>query len=141
MTAAQVIRSRLAALAAVTALVGDRIYVSKLPADVTVPAIRVVEIDTLQAAHLRGVDGWQRSRVQVDCIAQEASDVDAYSVAHALDRAVWGSGDGTALGGWQSSTVQAVLPADVRDVYDPPPLSQYRVVRDVWVTWLAEGDE
>jgi hypothetical protein len=140
MTAAGLVRTRLAALSAVTALVGDRMFVTKFPADVVLPAIRVVDIDTTQGAHLRGLDGWMRSRVQVDCVAQDASDVDAYSAAHALDRAVWGPGDGTALGGWQASTVQAILPADVRDVYDPPPLAQYRVVRDVWVVWF-EGDE
>jgi hypothetical protein len=141
MTAAALVRSRLAALAAVTAIVGDRIFLATLPADVIMPAIRVVDIDTTQAAHLRGLDGHRRSRVQIDCVAQEASGVDAYSAAHALDRAAWGAGDGTALGGWQGSSVLAVLPADVRDVYDPAPLRQYRVVRDVWVTWLAEGDE
>jgi hypothetical protein len=140
MTAAGVVRSRLAALSGVTALVADRIFITKLPADVALPAIRVVEIDTTQAAHLRGLDGWQRSRVQIDCVAQDASGVDAYSVAHALDRAVWGPGDGTALGGWQGPGAQSVLPAGVLDFYDPEPLARYRVVRDVWVVWLDEGD-
>jgi hypothetical protein len=142
MTVEDAIIARLESLPAVTALVGSRIYVGKLPQRAVFPAIRVQAISTIQSTHLRGAGATQRSRVQVDAIAWEGSSPDPVTVARSIDQAAHGLGDGSALCGWTGSvgspafTVVAVFPFGTHEAYDAEnDLRQYRVIRDYYVWW------
>lgn len=137
MTAAEAIRERLLAISAVTELVGTRVFLLMLPQKGTLPAVRVQGISEAEPMHLRGSVRVLRSRVQVDSVVNESSGLAA---ALALDAAVHGAGDGTALCGWTGSVgsspatdVLAVLPIDRRDAYDGGELRQVKVMRDYWV--------
>jgi Protein of unknown function (DUF3168) len=102
-TPEEVVRARIVALPAVTALVGARVYLDKIPQHPTYPLIRVVEIDDPYAYHIRGPLNHGRARVQVDLLANEASGVDPYAALVALEEAVRGDGLGpsaSGLSGW-----------------------------------------
>lgn len=138
MTVAQAVRTRLLACSAVTTLVGQRVYKDILPEQATLPAVRVQRISQVEDEHLRGVGGMNTSRVQIDSIAATKAD------AEALDAAVAGDGrgdDATGVLGWFGSfgspafEVDAILPIDVRDTYEPDEHRQFRVMRDVRVFW------
>jgi hypothetical protein len=137
-TVAEAVIARLAAIAAVTALVpASRIYQLILQQRTTLPAIRVQRIDTIEFAHLRGTAAHFRSRVQVDAVVDASVGIAA---AQAIDAAAHGAGDGTALAGWKGAigsppfAISAILPLDVRDFYSPDELRQIGVSRDydVW---------
>lgn len=133
MTVVEAVRDRLLAISALTAIVGQRVYSHLFPENAVAKSVRVQRIGTIEDAHLRGASGVARARVQVDSIANSLAD------AYAIDEAVHGHGDGSALGYWKGDigspafSVLAVLPADVRDVYEPPPVEKYRVMRDYFV--------
>lgn len=69
----------------VAALVGSRVYQLRLPQGATLPAVRLLIVDELVPAHLRGVDALKPARVQVDCYGAEAA---GYMPVDALARAV-----------------------------------------------------
>ena len=73
MTVEEVVRDRLVNTAAVTALVSTRIYMLKVPQNVTFPVVRIQEIDEPSDYHLRGEQDLTRARVQVDCYVSEAA--------------------------------------------------------------------
>lgn len=137
MSAALGVIGRLEAIAAVTALVSTRIYQGLFPQNPTFPAIRVQRIGENEFMHMRGTVGLFRARVQVDSVSNAA---DAAGVAQAIDAAVRGDGATTGIIGWRGTVagveVESILPADVREDYDPEELRQYRVSRDVFVTWV-----
>lgn len=139
-SAAYAVVKRLEAIAAVTAIVGARIYQMKLPQKPTLPAIRVQRIGTDETMHLRGVTKLKRARVQVDSISAEGVVADPVAQATALDAAVHGN-DGTALGGWKGTAggikVVAVVPAGLREGYDAVELRQFKVMRD-YMVWFEE---
>lgn len=73
MSPEQAIVARLLATSAVTALVGQRVWLLKLPQKPTLPAIRVQLIDNPQGKHLRGPNRSTAARVQVDCYQAEGA--------------------------------------------------------------------
>lgn len=102
MTPELAVASRLVALSPVTAIVGPRVYMLKLPQRPTLPAVRVQRISGLRGQHLRGPDGWTRTRVQVDSYVSESA-ADAYATVTALADAIRGDGLGpsaSGLWGW-----------------------------------------
>ena len=137
MSAVAGVIGRLESLVAVTGLVGTRIYQGILPEHPTFPAIRVQRIGENEAMHMRGTSGVFRTRVQVDSISNAA---DAVGVAQAVDAVVRGNGATTGLIGWRGTAagvvIHSILPADMRESYDPEDRRQYRVMRDVFVTWV-----
>lgn len=103
MTVEEAVRTRVAALAAVTAIVGARVYLDALPQSPVYPAVRVQMIDDGASFHLRGPVGTKAARVQVDAYAREASGADPYAQAALLASAIEGDGQGpaaTGLSGW-----------------------------------------
>jgi len=130
--------ARLEAVAAVTALVGTRIYQGVLPQGGPFPAIRVQRISEVQPMQLRGAIGIFSARVQVDSVSDAGN---AISVATALDRAIYGTGAGSGLVGFKGAAggyvIEGVFPGGVREGYDALELKQYRVMRDVMVWWKA----
>lgn len=80
---------------AVTALVpAARIYQLKLPQTPTLPAIRVQLIANPKTYHLRGPQGLERARVQIDVYVSETMPPDPYGkageIADAIDGAMGG---------------------------------------------------
>ena len=125
------LRDRLLSIAAVTDLVGTRIYTLEFPQSLTAPALRLVEIDRLSPMQLRGDVAIRRSRVQIDAVESDAHG-DAYATAHALAAAVRGdleTGAPSGLVGLRGTlsglTVTGILAADQRESYD----AEARVVR------------
>jgi hypothetical protein len=132
-TVDQAVRERLLSLTPVTALVATRVYCVILPQGSNLPAIRIQRIGQIEPMHLRGPVGVYRSRVQVDSVGVSKASCDA------VDLAVQGDG----LGGYASGLmgfkgtvgsppffIHAVLPLDVRDLYDAEELRQFKVSRD-----------
>jgi hypothetical protein len=133
------IRTRLLAQSALTALVGTRVYALVIPQQPTLPAIRLQQIGRDEPMHLRGPVTVFRARLQVDAIAYSKETADA------VDAAIDGDGlgpDATGLKGWTGEigsppfAVKAILPADVREMYHPEELKQYRISRDYFV-WFS----
>lgn len=136
MTAAELVRTRLLVVSAVTAIVSSRIYVFALPPNYTAasgPAVRVQRISETEVTHMRGTSGMRMARVQVDAVAS------TLATAYALDEAIHGPGDGTALAGFEGDvggqSVVAALPDAVRELFDPEETQLYRVMRDYFVTY------
>lgn len=67
-----VVIERLGAVSAVSTLVGARIYKRKLPQRPTLPALVVQLISGPRQHHLRGHDGAERTRVQVDAYVSDS---------------------------------------------------------------------
>ena len=128
---------RLEAISAVTTLVSTRIYQGLFPENPTFPAIRVQRISENEFMHARGTAGLFRTRVQIDSVSNAA---DAVGVAQSVDAVVRGDGATTGLIGWRGTVagveIESILPAGVREEYDPEERRQYRVMRDVFVTWV-----
>lgn len=130
--------SRLEEVAAVTALVSTRIYQGVMSQSPTLPSIRVQGISENEPMHLRGSSSLITSRVQIDSVAGGGNPV---TDALAVDAAIRGDGSGSSLIGWSGTAggveIESVLPGTVRKTYDAEELRQYRVIRDVFVTWRA----
>lgn len=60
------LRARLVAAAPVTALVGQRIYWVDRPQGTALPAITLQTINDARDQHLKGFEGMQQARVQID---------------------------------------------------------------------------
>src|SRR5688572_22754983 len=69
----------------------------KLPQKPTLPAVRVQRIGTVRDQHLRGPDGHQVTRVQVDAYAADVAD--AYDTVEGLAAAIRGNGLGNVASG------------------------------------------
>jgi hypothetical protein len=126
-----VTRSRLLAIAAVTAIVGSRVYATLLPQDATLPAIALQLIDSVPTSHLRGL-ATRVSRVQVHSVATKRTD------ALALANAVEGNGGGSGLSHFQgrvgAAWVHGIFPAGTdREEFHARELNEYEVVRDYLV--------
>jgi hypothetical protein len=132
------IATRLAADAAVAALVAARIYQLKLPQNPTLPAIRVQLISDALSYHLRGEEGIRRSRVQVDVYVADAGD--AYAAAEQLAEAVHAALSGARFtlsdGGSPASTatVTGVFREARGTLYEAEELRLVRIQQDysVW---------
>jgi len=136
MTIAPSIVARLEAVQAVTNLVGDRIYQGVLPQDGTFPAVLVRRIGEVIPLHLRGSSGVFKERIQVDSVSDSSEPI---GEAQSIDSAVFGDGSGSSLVGFTGELdayhVYCVEPAGAREAYDGEELRQYKVMRDVFVTW------
>lgn len=144
MTVEEAVATRVAALAAVVALAGARIYVEKLPQAPVYPCVRVVLVDDIDSYHQRGINGLVEARVQVDAFAQEASGADPYAEVAALAQAIDGDGLGaaaTGLSGWigrvgsPALEMASVFRADRRRHYDPEELRVVTMSQDYIVTY------
>ena len=138
MSAVIAVIERLEDVAAVTALVSTRIYQGVLPQSPTLPAVRVQVISEVRSQHLRGGAAVVKSRVQVDSVASGGNPI---SSAKAVDVAIVGNESGSSLLGFKGVVggfmVHNVEPAGVRETYDAEELRQYRVMRDVIVSWSS----
>jgi hypothetical protein len=64
------LRARLLAAAPVTALVGQRVYWVERPQKSALPAITLLTVSDGREQHLKGFDGLQSARVQIDVWAE-----------------------------------------------------------------------
>ena len=143
MTAEETIRLRLLAITNVTALVGTRIYLDKLPQSPTYPCVRVTLVLAQTSYHLRGETDLKETEVQVDAYAREVSGVDPYALVVAVADAIHGDGAGSGLSGWVdligSPGVQVcgVFRVDRRRSYDPEELRVVTMSQDYRVRFRA----
>lgn len=143
MSPEEAVRTRLLDITAVTDIVTDRIYQSKLPELAPLPAVRVQMISgDASALHLRGGIPWYRSRVQVDAYAAEETSADPYATAVQLGEAIHGDESGSALAAWQGVVagspgvrVCSVERVDRRVGYDSEERKDVRVRQDYFVYW------
>jgi hypothetical protein len=70
---AALVRTRLLAVSAVTALVSSRVYAGILAQKVTLPAIALQIVSDVEESHLRGPSGLKQVRVQVHAVAVDRS--------------------------------------------------------------------
>lgn len=138
---------RLLGLAAVTALVGTRVYQLQLRQGATLPAIRVQQISEDEPLHLRGIVNAYRTRVQVDAYAAESSGANPYDVANAIADAIagdWSTGSPpNGLSGWQGTAGGSPPTVKVRFaervnrqvMYEGDELRQVRVTQDYMLHW------
>lgn len=141
MTIEEAVLSRIVNLATVTALVGTRVWLQRLPQSPTYPCVRVTLVSDLGDQHLRGPQGEKRARVQVDAFAHETSGGNPYTGAAAVWQAIYGDGkgpDATGVFGWTGTvddvTISLVEDAGRRVAYDPDELRVVTVTQDfrVW---------
>lgn len=138
MTPEQAVAERLLDIAGVTAIVGERVYVDKLPQGGTFPAVLVQLVSEPTDYHLRG--GLRdRARVQVDAYASEATGVDAYAQVMSLADAIHGDDAGSGLSGWVGEIgspalrITGILRVDRSRGYEPDELRLLRQRQDYMV--------
>lgn len=100
MTAAELVRQRILAVSAVTALVSTRVYTTIAKRGATPPYVIVRDIDDFEGAHLRGTDGVIQARVQVDAVMTTKTGADAHAVCRNVLAACDGDGAGAGLAGF-----------------------------------------
>ena len=97
---------------AITDLVGQRIYASRLPQNATIPAV-VMRILTEQYEHnLAGLSGIVQTRVSIECYASSAE------TARAIATAIIWSGVDTLKGVYQSLNFRSVMVEDGRREFE-----------------------
>lgn len=137
MTPEEAIAERILTISAVTALVGTRVYVEKLPQAGTYPAVLVQLVHEPTEYHLRGGLRF-RARIQVDAYAAEAAGVDAYEQVTNLAEAIHGDDAGSGLSGWTGTIgspgfhVTGVLRIERDRGYEPDELRLLRQRQDYW---------
>lgn len=133
-----IVRVRLAAISAVTALVSTRIYGLKVRQGSDRPYVRVQRISRSEPFHARGPIGIKEARVQVDCVANTKL------VAEQLIDAVHGDGLGdtaSGLSGWKGEigspavVVRGIFPLDDAEDFTSEELEIFRMRRDYRVVW------
>jgi len=143
-TVEEAVRARIMAIAAVTALVGTRVYMQRLPESPKYPLVCVRFIDDQSPYHLRGPIGTKTARVQADAIARESSGVDPYADAMSLLDAIDGDGLGrqaTGVAGFVGGIgsppfeIVGVFPQSRRTSYDPQELRIVTASRD-YIVWF-----
>lgn len=124
--------------AAVAALVGGpvtqtknpcRIYMVELPQPVVYPCIGIQQVSGYESKTLDGTDGWENSRFQVDCWANNLAD--AWTLARAVHNAVknyGGTRDGTKI-----KTITRVL----QQYFKEPAPNKMRIQMDFMI-WHCE---
>ena len=146
MTPEEAVVERLSTIAAVTALVGTRIYQLKVAQKSAYPAIRVQLISGQIPYHLRGPANMNPARVQVDAYAQETSGTNPYAGATVVADAIEGDWEtGTPpnglggfrgqLGGSPPLIEVVILPIDRSVSYEAEELRLVRVRQDFVVWW------
>ncbi len=146
MTVEEAICARVEGLTAVIALAGTRVYLDKAPQGTAYPVVVVQLVDDVNFYHLRGPNGLQRARVQVDAYAQETSGVDAYAVAAELAESINGDGLGlyaSGLSGWYGHigdpgiSVQGCFRIDRTRYYEAEEVQHVRIRQDYYVDFVA----
>lgn len=118
---------------------GSRVYMLKLPQNVTLPAVRVQLIDDPGDYHLRGGSRPQVARVQVDAVAAEGDGVGAYEAALQLADEINGDDIGSGISGaiWSTGSpsfeVIGAFRVDRQPTYDPDELRQVRIRQDYFI--------
>lgn len=146
MTGVEVAIARLKQISALTALVGTRIYNAVAPQKCSSPFVVVRLASDQRDAHLRGLVGLGRTRVQVDYYVDEASGVDAKGQANAGADVIFGDGNGpaaTGLCGWVGDVggsppgahVSAVFHAGRVEDEEFDERRRWRVRQDFMVHW------
>lgn len=145
MTPAEVVRTRILAITAVTALVSTRVYSVIFPQKPTWPAVRVQDIGQIEELHLRGSVGVIRGRVQVDVVSGERSGVSALAEAKTVMALIHGATQGfasnvaTGLAGYSGSIgspavqVDVIEPVDYRERFEAEEVRAYLISRDYFV--------
>lgn len=132
MTVEEAVIAKLKATAAVTTLVSTRVYMLKLPARPTLPAVRVQVISDPERKHLRGPHGGSEARIQIDAYVAE-TDADPYGKAASLAIAV---NDALVYEGFTvgSVRVQCAERIDRRAMREADELNLVRILQDfrVW---------
>jgi len=148
MNAEGIVRTRLLAIPALTALVEDRIYALILPQNCPMPAVRVQGIDRDDPVHLRGPVGWVSARVQVDHYAYRTTNGDGLWTAQQCAAAAHGdfsAGTASGLAGWSGwigsppVRVDLVKLLDEREEYQAAELDELRIMQDYLVHWRETG--
>jgi hypothetical protein len=126
------VRTRLLALSAVTALTGTKITAGILRQGVVLPAVSVQLAGRVQDSHLRGSNRLMKADVRVYCVASTREV--ALAVANAAD----GDGLGSGLSHFQGTIggvrVAAILPTDLENEdYRAGELKEYEVMREYTV--------
>jgi len=133
MTAGEICRTRLLGLAAVTALVAERIYLVMLPQNFNATGIRIARVSEVSTPHARGIGAPWTTRVQLDVLAPTVAE------AFAIDAAAYGDGAGSALAGFTGPVGTArvlQLGGDAaREFYDPTETRLVRVLREYFITF------
>jgi hypothetical protein len=142
-TPEQAILERILSLSAVTALVGQRVFMLKLRQGETLPAVRVQLVDEGMAQHLRGGSGIFQSRIQVDVYATEFTAGDPYAAATEIALAIHGDDAGSGLSGWMG--LSGGSPPEIRVCavsrklrlvgYEAEERREVRVQQDYIVDW------
>lgn len=125
--------AHLAADASVAAIVGVRVYQLKLPQNATLPAVRVQLIDAIETYHLRGGSLTERSRVQVDAFAKEASGLDPYATVEPLADAIHAALSGIVFDG-DDIRITGSLRVSRQPLYEPDELRDVRMTQD-YIVW------
>lgn len=137
MTLEEGLYSRLSSTAALTALVGKRIYPVVLPPNVVYPAVTYQRISGPRVHTMGNDPGLAYPRFQISCWHRDISDPQkgygqVKAVAEQVRLALQNQKNTT----WGSVTIQAVLFDDDTDIYDPG-AQTYQVALD-FVIWYAE---
>lgn len=143
MTPEQAVLERILSLSAVTALVGQRVFMLKLRQGETMPAVRVQLVDEDEDQHLRGGAGIFKSRIQVDVYAAEVTGGDPYAAATEIAAAIHGDTAGSGLSGWRGlsggSPPEIEVCAVVRKLrlmdYEAAERREVRCQQDYMVGW------
>lgn len=136
MTPEAAVVERLLDISAVTAIVGTRVYLDKLPQQATYPAVLVQLVHEPISRHLRGSLRW-RARVQVDAYVKDVGD--AYSTDVDLADAIHGDDAGSGLEAWFGSfgsptfNVTGILRVERERGYEPEEFRLLRQRQDYWV--------
>jgi hypothetical protein len=123
------VRTRLLALPAVTALVGQRVYAGARPQNPGVPLVLLHLVGRVEQSHMRGGVDLLEGRVQAHYTAYNREG--ALALANAAD----GNGNGSGLvrfrGTISSKRVEVIFPGGTdREEYHAQELLQYEVIRD-----------
>lgn len=147
MNGSEIVRARLLTVAAVTALVSQRIYCALLPQGNRSSAIRVSMVAGIpEELHLRGRSSVLVDRVQVDAFAAIDA-ADPLGDARTLALTAMGdfaAGAATGLIGWAGSIGSPAMKVDLiepasrpQEVFTPDELRQWAVSQDVYVHYRA----
>jgi hypothetical protein len=115
---------------------GARIYMLKLPQQVTLPAARVQLVDDPGDYHLRGGSFPQVARVQVDTYAEETSGTDPYAASRQLADEINGDDCGSGISGavWSEGSPEiriiGAFRVDRQAFYEPEELRIVRIRQD-----------
>jgi hypothetical protein len=132
------VRYRLLAVSGVTALLGTRIYVLKLPQSPSYPVALIQLVSLVDEYTHDGDAALGVSRVQVDVFAQEASGADPYATAVAAADAIHAALSGISFDGSGSPVdleISGAFRMNRQTAYEPDALRVVRVLQDYRVQW------